>query len=146
MNIIELKELIDRYYENELDKTEELTLFTELAVNEEGREYFKVVNLIKSSIIADLSDFPEELDERILTVIGSTEQEEISKFSGSYLQVFSYAAAIVILIVSAFLYSEFTAYKSELQILDAKLKKQNQTIEMLYNSYPVITVKPSLNQ
>lgn len=146
MNIIELKELIDRYYENELDKTEELTLFTELAVNEEGREYFKVVNLIKSSIIADLSDFPEELDERILTVIGSTEQEEKSKFSGSYLQVFSYAAAIVILIASAFLYSEFTAYKSELQILDAKLKKQNQTIEMLYNSYPVITVKPSLNQ
>lgn len=146
MNIIELKELIDRYYENELDKTEELTLFTALAVNEEGREYFKVVNLIKSSIIADLSDFPEELDERILTVIGSTEQEEKSKFSGSYLQVFSYAAAIVILIASAFLYSEFTAYKSELQILDAKLKKQNQTIEMLYNSYPVITVKPSLNQ
>ena len=66
MNNEKIKELINRYFDNELDKSEEVFLFTQLSQEEEAREYFKHMIMLSENMKNTFEDFPFELEEEIL--------------------------------------------------------------------------------
>ena len=71
-----LLEVINSYFDGELEKGHEPLLFTQLSLNSEAREYFKQLNKIKAAIEESVEDFPEELDERILRSVSSTSEKK----------------------------------------------------------------------
>lgn len=64
MSTEKVKEIINQYFDNELNKSEEIFLFTQLSQNEEARNYFKEMNLLNSVIKEGVEEFPQNLDEK----------------------------------------------------------------------------------
>ena len=56
-------EMINKYFDGELEKGEEMLLFTRLSSSDEGRKYFKQLNRIRSAVDDSIEEFPEELEE-----------------------------------------------------------------------------------
>ena len=50
MSTEQIKELINRYFDNQLEKSEEVFMFTQLSQEEGAREYFKQMNVLSESI------------------------------------------------------------------------------------------------
>ena len=50
MNTEEIKKTIQLYFDGELEKNEEPLLFTSLSQDEEARDYFKSMNLLKNAV------------------------------------------------------------------------------------------------
>ena len=71
MSSQEIKNLIDSYFDNELSKSEEVFLFSQLSKNIEAREYFKQLNILKTEMQNTIESFPIELEERILNSTAS---------------------------------------------------------------------------
>ncbi|MEO8232015.1 MAG: hypothetical protein ABI638_07010, partial [Ignavibacteriota bacterium] len=63
--------LVNLYFDGELNKTEEVNLFTLLANDEAARNYFKQLSVIKNVVDNDEEELPAELEERILRSVGS---------------------------------------------------------------------------
>ncbi len=61
MSTDDIKKLINEYFDDEMKKEEEVFLFTTLSQDEEAREYFKKMNLLKTSLDEVKEDFPLEL-------------------------------------------------------------------------------------
>jgi len=76
-----LREMINAYFDGELEKGQEPLLFTQLSLSSEAREHFKQLNKIKAAVDELFEEFPEELDERILRSIGSTAVSKPNFFS-----------------------------------------------------------------
>ena len=89
-----LLEMINIYFDGELEKSREVTLFSLLANDQSARDYFKQLSVIRNAVDNSIEDLPPELEERILRSIGS----KISARAGffSHIKIFSaisYAAA-----------------------------------------------------
>lgn len=137
-------EKIDLYFDDELNKNEEPFLFSELSTNPEARNYFRQMQMLKLAVKNSEEDFPPELDRRILSGISAQPVKnyfDISRFTAYAAS----AAAVILIVLSVFMISEFREYRYKLAELDTKVKEQNMTIEMLYNSFPTVTVKPTMN-
>lgn len=134
-------ELINLYFDGELDKGREAFLFTELSQSPEGREYFKQLSRIKTSIDESLEDFPEELDERILRSVSRTSENKFSFFTGQRLFAsVSYAVALILIVLSGYLFMKVSTYQEKVDNLSQQMNFQTKTIQMLYNSLPVAEV------
>lgn len=134
-------ELINLYFDGELDKGREAFLFTELSQSPEGREYFKQLSRIKTSIDESLEDFPEELDERILRSVSRTSENKFSFFTGQRLFAsVSYAVAVLLIVLSGYLFMKVSTYQEKVDNLSQQMNFQTKTIQMLYNSLPVAEV------
>lgn len=134
-------ELINLYFDGELDKGREAFLFTELSQSPEGREYFKQLSRIKTSIDESLEDFPEELDERILRSVSRTSENKFSFFTGQRLFAsVSYAVAVLLIVLSGYLFMKVSTYQEKVDTLSQQMNFQTKTIQMLYNSLPVAEV------
>lgn len=146
MNNNKIIELINLYFDDELDKGREAFLFTELSQSAEGREYFKQLSRIKTSIDELLVDFPEEMDERILRSVSSTSEKKFSFFTGQRLFAsVSYAVALILLFLSGYLFFKVSSFQDRVDSLSGEIINQSKTIQMLYNSLPVVEVSATFD-
>jgi hypothetical protein len=142
MNEKKIIELISMYFDGELKKGEEALLFSELSGNSEGRRYFKTLGRIRSAADESAEEFPEELDERIIKSIGRLQPKKAGFFKGHNIpMVISYAAILVMLMISGYILMQVSYYKDKVNVLSGQLEQQTKTIQMLYNSLPGIEVR-----
>jgi hypothetical protein len=141
-----LIENINLYFDGELEKVEEVSLFSLLASDQSGRDYFRQLSLIRNAVDRSTDEFPSELEERILRLIGSKSTGKSGFFSNT--KIFSaikYAAAIILLFLSGYLFIKVTSYQERVDNLSQQMMIQTRTIEMLYNSLPGIEVRATFD-
>jgi len=136
METAQLKKMIDLFFDKELEKNKEPLLFSLLSQDEEAREYFKELNLIKTSIEGSREEVPYSLEARILYSIDEKEGRKKKLIIRRLSYSFAYAAALLLLAASIFLYSKVNDYKSEVENIKSQVQYQAQTIELLYNALP----------
>ena len=141
MKVEDYKYMINSYFDGELDREKEAVLFTYLSQNEECREYFKSMNLLKSSVEKTNEEFPGELEERIFYSLQKTEGKKHSFFSGNLFAVASYAIAVVLIIISILFYNESNNYKQKLEKTIEQVNRQEQLMHVLINSLPAPEIK-----
>ena len=143
MSTEKIIKIINKYFDNELSKQDEIILFTQLSQNEEAREYFKQQNILKTSLQASVTEFPEELEKRILNSIGEINSRQNSpSFIKKYLPVaISSGVALLLLLMSLLFYSKTLNYKEQLNATIWQVNKQQQMIQLLFNSLPTAEVK-----
>ena len=134
-------EMINLYFDGELAKGEEASLFSLLANDQSARDYFKQLSLIKNVIDSDSEDVPSELEERILRSVGSKVSSKSRIFSNTRIfSAISYAAAVVLLALSGYLFFKVSGYQEKVDSLSQQMMYQTRTIQMLYNSLPGVEV------
>ena len=141
-----LMNMINLYFDGELEKGEEVNLFSLLANDQSGRDYFKKLSLIRNTVENSAEELPAELEERILRSVGSKSSVKFGFFSN--IKIFSaitYAAAIILLFLSGYLFLKVTSYQERVDNLSLQMIMQSRTIEMLYNSLPGIEVQASFD-
>lgn len=137
-----IKELINLYLDGELAKSEEANLFSLLANDQSARDYFKQLSLIRNAVDNDAEDFPAELEERILRSVGSKVSEKTAMFSKVRISsAISYAAALILLLLSGYLFFKVSNYQERVDNLSEQMMMQTKTIQMLYNSLPGVEVR-----
>ena len=57
--------MINLYFDGELNKGEEANLFSSLANDQSGRDYFKKLSIIRNTVDNSTEELPAELEERI---------------------------------------------------------------------------------
>jgi len=139
-------ELINKYFDGELEKGEEMLLFAQLSSSDEGRKYFKQLNKVRAAVDDSIEEFPEELEENILRSIGKLPVRKTGFFNTHTIATsISYAFALILIVISGYLLFEVKDYQHKVERLSGRMIKQSRTIEMLYNSLPEIQVKASSN-
>lgn len=139
-------EIIDLYFDGELGRSEEIKLFELLSKDESAREYFRNLNFLRDTVKKNSAELPVDLDERILRTIGSNYQKaDYSKTHRNYFAIFSYAAAVILLFISGYLFIKISNYQDRLETISNQMYIQSKTIDMLYNSYSDIVVKAKSN-
>lgn len=141
-----IKETIHQYFDNELSKGEEVMLFNRLSDHEEAREYFKQMNLLRTTTDSSIEEYPEELDVKIISNL----KEEKAAFpffrdSAKMFTAISYVFAVILLVLSIFFYNESMQYKNKLELTNQRVDQQNRMIKVLYNSLPQAEIKEKLN-
>ena len=141
----ELLELINLYADGELDRKDEVSLFVLLSQNEEARQYFKNLQLLKTGIAQSVEEMPGHLEERIIksVVNGKTENIYLSE-KKSFSSRLSYAFAVILLILCTYIFLKFDNYQTKFETISNQLQIQNETIELLYNSMPAVEVTGQL--
>jgi hypothetical protein len=141
-----LLEMINLYFDGELEKSKEVNLFTLLASDQTAREYFKQLSVIRNAVDNSSEDFPAELEERILRSVGSKATARTGMFS--HIKIFSaisYAAALVLLFLSGYLFFRVSNYQERVDNLSQQMIIQSKTIQMLYNSLPGVEVRATFD-
>lgn len=141
-----LIEMINLYFDGELQKSEEVKLFSNLANNQEARDYFKNLSLIRSTVDNSIEEPPVELEERILRSVGSKTLQRKNIFSDiKIFQTLSYAVAVLLIFLAGYLFSKVSSYQETVDNLSRQVAVQSKTIQMLYNSLPGIEVRATLD-
>lgn len=136
-----IKELINLYFDGELEKSKEVNLFSLLTSDQSARDYFKQLSLIRNAVDNDAEDFPAELEERILRSVGSKASKKTGIFSKvKIFSAISYAAALILLFLSGYLFFKVSNYQERVDNLSEQMMMQTKTIQMLYNSLPTTEV------
>ncbi len=143
MSTDDIKKLINEYFDDEMKKEEEVFLFTTLSQDEEAREYFKRMNLLKTSLDNVKEDFPLELEERIYYSLDDKVQKEKSLFNFRNLfTIGSYAVAIILLFISIILFLQVRDYKKDMDNAVNVISAKSETIELLLqNTLPTAVIK-----
>lgn len=141
-----LLELINLYFDGELEKSKEVNLFTLLASDQTARDYFKQLSAIRNAVDNSAEDFPAELEERILRSVGSKAAAKTGMFSNiKIFSAISYAAALILLFLSGYLFFKVSNYQERIDNLSQQMFIQSRTIQMLYNSLPGVEVIGTLD-
>ncbi len=141
-----LLEMINLYFDGELEKSNEVNLFTLLASDQTARDYFKQLSVIRNAVDNSTEDFPAELEERILRSVGSKAVAKTGIFSNiKIFSAISYAAALVLLFLSGYLFFKVSNYQERVDNLSQQMFIQSRTIQMLYNSLPGVEVIGTLD-
>ena len=143
MSTDDIKKLINEYFDDEMKKEEEVFLFTTLSQDEEAREYFKKMNLLKTSLDEVKEDFPLELEERIYYSLDDKVQKEKSFFNfRNIFAMASYALAVILLVISIVLFFRVEEYKKDMDNAVNVISAKSETIELLLqNTLPAAEVK-----
>jgi hypothetical protein len=145
MNNDELKNMIESYFDGELDKNSEPILFTLLSADPEGRQYFKHLHALQLAVIQSAEPFPALLEQNILDSIKTvrTKSYGYNKLYSRASQFISISLAAVLFIICSFLFFELKDYKSKVQSISDQVNEQKETIDViLNNSYPAVVVSP----
>ena len=141
-----LLEIINLYIDGELAKSEEASLFSLLASDQTARDYFKQLSVIRNVVDNSAEDFPAELEERILRSVGSKAAARTGIFSNiKIFSAVSYAAALVLLFLSGYLFFKVSNYQERVDNLSQQMIIQSKTIQMLYNSLPGVEVRATFD-
>ena len=139
-------ELINLYFDGELEKSKEVSLFTLLASDQTARDYFKQLSVVRSAIDNSAEDFPAELEERILRSVGAKASEKTGILSKvKIFSAISYVAALILLFLSGYLLFKVSNYQERVDNLSEQMMMQTKTIQMLYNSLPGVEVRATLD-
>lgn len=141
----EIKNMVDLYFDGELDKNKEPVLFSSLSTDNEAREYFKKLHALRTAVIESMEPFPVKLEENIFNSIKTTNKRVFSNanFTGRASHLISIAAAAILLIICSLLFFELKDYKSQISIITDQVKEQKETINVILNSkYPAVIVTP----
>ncbi len=140
-------EMINLYFDGELTKSEEVSLFSLLAGDQNARDYFKQLSIIRNAVDSDIEDVPVELEERILRSVGSTAAAKKGIFSNiKIFSAVSYAAALVLLFLSGYLFFKVSNYQERVDNLSQQMIYQSKTIDLLLNSLPSVEIRASTNK
>lgn len=135
MNTKELKELVELYIDSELEKSREPLLFSSLALDDEAREYFFNLNVIRNSVEKDKRQFPVDLEERIFNSLKDREKKPAFPFFRQRTFVFlSAAVAVLFILITAFLLSEVRNYQHRVDSISEQINVQNRTINLILNN------------
>ena len=138
--------MINLYFDGELNKGEEVNLFSLLASDQSARNYFKQLSVIRNAVDNSAEDFPLELEERILRSVGSKTSTESGFFSKIKISsAISYAAALILLFLSGYLFFKISNYQERVENLSQQMMIQSKTIQMLYNSLPGVEVRATFD-
>ena len=138
--------MINLYFDGELNKGEEANLFSLLANDQSGRDYFKKLSIIRNTVDNSTEELPAELEERILRSVGSKKSAEAGFFSKiRIISAISYAAALILLFLSGYLFFKVSSYQERVDNLSQQMIIQSRTIQMLYNSLPGIEVRATFD-
>ncbi len=141
-----ITEMINLYIDGELAKSEEASLFSLLASDQTARDYFKQLSVIRNAVDNSAEDFPAELEERILRSVGSKAAAKTGMFSNiKIFSAVSYAAALVLLFLSGYLFFKVSNYQERVDNLSQQMMIQSQTIELLFNSLPSVEIRATSN-
>lgn len=132
MNSDDIKKIVQLYFDGELEKNKEPILFTILAESEEGREYFKQLNIINAAVRETTEEFPASLEEKIFSSI--ERREETKPRRNIWLPAASLSIAALMLIISLFLFFEVRDYRSKVELVSDQVRLQNKTIELILNN------------
>ena len=145
MNTQEIKNIINQYFDNELTKSEEVILFTQFSQNDEARDYFKEMNLLKTISDESVEEYPNNLDDKIFSKL-KVEKKVIHRKPNrsGFFPAISYGLALVLLALSIFFYTESIQYKNKLELTYYQVKQQNEMIQVLFNSLPQAEVRATL--
>ena len=145
MSTENIKEIINQYFDNELTKSEEVILFTQLSQDENAREYFKEMNLLKTVVDESLEEYPQKLDDKIYAKL-KTETNIIApnKSYKSVYNVVGLALGLILLVLTLFFYNETLQYKNKLELTYQQVYHQNQMIQVLFNTLPQAEVRGTL--
>jgi len=138
----EFEEMINKYFDDELTQNQEVALFTMLARDTEAIEYFKQMNLLRSSVEKIKADFPDSLDEKIFRSLPAKEAKQGMPKQQRLLLAGSYTIAAILLFVSVFLFNSLNNYKQEADNAVKEIKIKSQMIDfILNNTLPAAEVK-----
>lgn len=141
-----LRIMIDEYFDSELDKKSEASLFILLSQNDDAREYFKSLNVLETRVSETLEEFPMELEEKILRSLNEQRETKLSPIQRIKVSPkVSYAFAVLILILSTYFFLKLETYQDRIENISSKLVQQSQTIKILYNSLPAIEVQAKMD-
>ncbi|MBK7632584.1 MAG: hypothetical protein IPJ23_18180 [Ignavibacteriales bacterium] len=141
-----LTEMINFYFDGELAKSKEVNLFSLLASDQNARDYFKQLSIIRNAVDSDIEDVPVELEERILRSVGSKTSARTGIFSNiKIFSAISYAAALILLFLSGYLFFKVSNYQERVDNLSQQMIYQSKTIQMLYNSLPSVEVRATFD-
>jgi hypothetical protein len=140
----ELNQMIDMYFDGELDKRSEPVLFSLLSQNPDAREYFKKMNLIKNELGNIIEEFPLELDRKILLTVGAHNQKHKSIFAlRNYIVPVTYIVSALLLALSFFFYSKSEEYKVRLIDLTREVNQKDENIYTIMNILREVEVRGS---
>ncbi len=143
MNTEELNKLINEYFDNELSKEKEVLLFTQLSQNKEAREYFKNMNFLNSAVRETSEKFPDELEQKILFGIKNKIERKNPFFTNkNFFAVASYALSVVLIVISIYFFNQSLNYKERVETTMSYISSQNEKIDLLMNTIPVVNVIP----
>lgn len=142
MQTEEMKMMIDKYFDGELDKQKEAFLFLELSRDESAREYFKQMNSLKTMVENSAEEFPPYLEEKILRSIGKQNvNHNAGFFDKKIFDAVVYTAVVLFAALTFFFYFKSEEYKSQFFDLTREVKKQSEKLELIMNALPRIEVE-----
>lgn len=137
----EIGNLIDLYFDGELEKRKEPVLFTLLSQDEDARNYFKQMNALKTNIPFTMEEVPYNLERKILYTVAEKNTKPIFNFGRSRVFSFaSYAVTAVLLVLTILLFVQSNNYKETIQTVSKQIENQKEEIELLINSLPAAEV------
>lgn len=138
-----INELINRYFDNELDKSEEVFMFTQLSQLESARQYFKQMNVLSENMKNTFEEFPTGLEEAILNSTLS-QNDRIKKFQFKIQSIIGYAFSVVLLVISLLVYTQSLEYKKDIEMNVQQINQQSKMLEMMFHALPQTEVKANL--
>jgi hypothetical protein len=119
-------------------------MFTMLSEDDEAREYFKELSMLRGGLITTKDEYPYELDKRILRSVSGIDKKQRHFFANlKYFSAAAYVATVVLLILTIFFYTRSEEYKVQFADLTREVKKQNDKLELLMNALPRVDVSGS---
>jgi hypothetical protein len=142
METNELLKMVDEYFDGELEKSKEQSLFISLSANQQARTYLRQNRFLKSVTSEMQEVFPEKVEKRILsrTILFEKNKFFIQKIR----PVVAYAAVIILFFICLFFYQENISYKRDITRINNNLAEQNKTIESILNALPTVEVKGTI--
>lgn len=140
-----LRIMINEYFDGELDKKSEVSLFVLLSQNDDAREYFKSLNVLETTVNETLEEFPIELEERILKSIAKKPVKSGFFSNIKILPAIPYATMLVLLFLSGYLFFKVSSYQEKVDNLSKQMMFQSRTIHLLYNSLPGVEVQAAFD-
>jgi hypothetical protein len=137
--------MINEYFDGELDKKSEISLFVLLSQNDEAREYFKSLNVLETTVSETQQEFPIELEERILRSVAKTSEKSGFLQNTKIFSAIPYATVLVLLFLSGYLFFKVSGYQEKVDNLSKQMMFQSRTIQLLYNSLPGVEVRATFD-
>lgn len=130
-----IEEIINKYFDAESSKEEEVFMFTQLSLDEDTQDYFKSLSLLKNTVEEAEEEFPNELDEKLLLSLPSIEESKhnIRKYFNIPASI-AYVISVILFIILLSFRSELSDYKEELNFQIQQVNYQSKMIDILYNS------------
>lgn len=134
-------ELVNRYFDGELTRDNEIELFNSLSNDEQARKYLRNLYRLKGIIVESTEEFPDELEERIFRNIKSQQKQKPTDSKRSSIpSIISFAVAALLLFVSGYLFLKVISYQEKLEGVSEQMMMQAKTIDLLFNSFQAVEV------